>query len=222
MEQERARKVRILLVDDHPLIRGGLVELVNRQADMEVCAEAGTDSEALRAAETCAPELAVVDLALGDADGLQLLRDLSSRFPRMRLLVLSMHEEELYAERALRAGASGYVMKHERLHTVVEAMRCVLAGEVFLSPAMQSKLMQQLVRGKSGAGEPVASLTDRELQIFGMLGQGLGPSEIAKRLHLSVKTIDAHRARIKDKLNVRTAAELRRRAIAWQRDGSLA
>ncbi len=210
----RQQKARILVVDDHPLIRRGLVEVVNRQPDMEVCAEAGSGREALEAAETFAPHLAVVDLALGDVDGLDLVKDFQNRHAKMAILILSRHEEAIYAERALRAGARGYVMKHERLQTVLDAIRRVLRGEVFLSDRMQSKVMLQLVgRRRSEEAEPLASLSDRELQVFAMIGRGMVPSDIARQLHLSVKTITTHKERIKEKLHLETAAELRRCAI---------
>lgn len=186
---------------------------------MEVCGQASSGREAIEAIASLAPDLAVLDLALEDMDGMDLLREVHTRHERTLVLVLSRHEEALFAERALRAGARGYVMKHEGLLTVLKALRQVLAGDVFLSDQMRSKVLRNLVGGKRrGENSPPSSLSDRELQVFTMIGQGLGPTAIAQRLHLSVKTIDAHRARIKVKLGLGSAEELRQSAIAWLRD----
>jgi len=155
----------------------------------------------------------VVDLALGDMDGLGLIKDLRARHRDIAIVVLSRHEESIYAERALRAGASGYVMKDARLAVVVDALRRVLGGDVFLSDKMQSRVMHRLVSGRSPDAAPLDLLSDRELQVFTMIGQGMGPSDIAARLHLSVKTVGTHMERIKEKLNQDSAAELRRAAI---------
>jgi DNA-binding NarL/FixJ family response regulator len=217
--QPAGAKAPVLVVDDHPAIRQGLVTVINRQADMEVLAEAGDPREALAAAERLEPRLAVVDISLADADGLDLVKDLKLRHPGMDILVLSMHDEVVYAERALRAGASGYVMKHERLGTVVEALRRVLQGQVHLSEKMTSRLMRRLAgRPPEEAAAPTAALSDRELQVLTLLGKGLGPTLIAERLHLSPKTVETHRARIKDKLKLDSATDLRQYAIEWVSD----
>jgi DNA-binding NarL/FixJ family response regulator len=205
-----------LLVDDHPLIREGLIRHISKQHDMEVCAQANTAHEALRAAAAHQPDLAIVDLALGEDDGMDLVRDLRARYPKTEALVLSMHDETFYAERALRAGAMGYVMKQERLQTVIEAIRKILDGEVFLSPRMTART----VRRFSGRTKPeekslTDSLSDREFQIFRLLGEGLGPTAIAQRLHISVKTVETHREHIKTKLNLVDASMLRQCAIQW-------
>jgi DNA-binding NarL/FixJ family response regulator len=211
------RKTRILIVDDHPLIRGGLVELVGRQQDMAVCGEAASGREALDFAKKLDPDLIVLDLTLGDMDGMDVIHALRAEHSRSVILVLSKSEEAIYAERALRAGANGYVMKHERLQTVLVALRRVRDGGVFLSERMQSRVMSQLVGKKKVAYAPTAdSLSDRELQVIEMIGRGMGASQIAKQLHLSVKTVDSHRARIKTKFGLKTAADLRQFAIAWR------
>ena len=216
-EPSTCRKTRILIVDDHPLIRGGLVELVGRQQDMEVCGEAATGREALDFAKKLDPDLIVLDLTLGDMDGMDVIHALRAEHSRSVILVLSKSEEAIYAERALRAGANGYVMKHERLQTVLVALRRVRDGGVFLSERMQSRVMSQLVGKKKVAYAPTAdSLSDRELQVIEMIGRGMGASQIAKQLHLSVKTVDSHRARIKTKFGLKTAADLRQFAIAWR------
>ncbi len=215
-EPPACRKTRILIVDDHPLIRGGLVELVGRQPDMEVCGEAATGREALDSAKKLDPDLIVLDLTLGDMDGMDVIHEIRVEHSRTVILVLSKSEEAIYAERALRAGANGYVMKHERLQTVLVALRRVRDGGVFLSERMQARVMSQLVGKKKPVDAPTAdSLSDRELQVIEMIGKGMGASQIAKRLHLSVKTIDSHRARIKTKFGLKTAADLRQFAIAW-------
>jgi DNA-binding NarL/FixJ family response regulator len=215
-EPSACRKTRILIVDDHPLIRGGLVELVGRQQDMEVCGEAGSGREALNSAKELDPDLIVLDLTLGDMDGMDVIHELRVEHSRTVILVLSKSEEAIYAERALRAGANGYVMKHERLQTVLVALRRVRDGGVFLSDPMQARVMSQLVGKKKPVDAPTAdSLSDRELQVIEMIGRGMGASQIAKQLHLSVKTIDSHRARIKTKFGLKTAADLRQFAIAW-------
>ena len=215
-EPSACRKTRILIVDDHPLIRGGLVELVGRQQDMEVCGEAATGREALDSAKKLEPDLIVLDLTLGDMDGMDVIHELRVEHNRTVILVLSKSEEAIYAERALRAGANGYVMKHERLQTVLVALRRVRDGGVFLSERMQARVMSQLVGKKKPVDAPTAdSLSDRELQVIEMIGKGMGASQIAKQLHLSVKTIDSHRARIKTKFGLKTAADLRQFAIAW-------
>ncbi|MFW6161382.1 MAG: response regulator [Planctomycetota bacterium] len=212
-----AKPVRILLVDDHPMVRQGIISVLAREDDFEVCGEAGTAAEAHEMARSLKPEVAVVDLALPDADGLELIKDLHTRYPDMVLLVLSMRDEELYAERALRAGARGYLMKGKRPRQLVEAIRTALDGGVYLSETMASRLMRRLVDTDAETAEasPVESLSDRELQVFTLIGAGLGPTRIAEKLHLSVKTIETYRAHIKRKLNLPDAAALRRCAIEW-------
>jgi DNA-binding NarL/FixJ family response regulator len=213
------RKARILIVDDHPLIRSGVVELVGRQPDMEVCGEAERGREGIGAARTLHPDIIVVDLTLGDMDGLDLIRSIRKEHARVGILVLSNSEETIYAERALRAGANGYVMKHEHLQVVLGALRRVLKGEVFLSERMQSRIMQHLARRMRPEDDsPIPSMTDRELQVLEMIGKGMGPSQIAKQLCVSVKTIGSHCARIKAKFGLKTAAELRLCAVEWCRN----
>ncbi|MFW6161158.1 MAG: response regulator transcription factor [Planctomycetota bacterium] len=207
---------RVLLVDDHPLIRDGLRRLIRRQDDMEVCGEASSPHEALRVAADAEPDVAVVDLALGEESGLELIKDLHHRHPDLLILVLSMHEESVYAERVLRAGARGYVMKGAELQTVMDALRHVLSGEVYLSDRMTLQLMRRVAgAGQGGEESPVHGLSDRELEVFEMIGQGMGPTAIADRLHLSVKTIETYRDNIKVKLNLPDALALRRSAIQW-------
>jgi DNA-binding NarL/FixJ family response regulator len=210
---------RILLVDDHPMIRQGLVTLIEQEANWSVCGQADTGREALELADETDPDLAVVDLALEDIDGIDLIKDLAKRQPDLRILVLSMRDESLYAERALRAGAHGYIMKGQRPGTLRQALQRVLDGDVYLSEVMTGKLMRRLVdHDAEDATSPVAELSDREFQVFTMIGRGMGPSEIADRLHLSVKTIETYRAHIKQKLALEDAASLRRYAIEWAQE----
>lgn len=209
-------KRRLLLVEDHPITREGLAQLLNQQPDLHVCGLAGTAPEALSAAEVLQPDLALVDIALGGTSGIELIKDLAIRQPNLPILVLSTHDEVLYAERSLRAGAKGYVMKHEPTERVMMAIRQVLRGGVYLSEQMQNRLFQKVVRG---IAVPQASeidlLSDRELEVFELIGQGATTAQIAASLHLSVSTVETHRAHIKEKLKLGGGTELVRRAIEW-------
>jgi DNA-binding NarL/FixJ family response regulator len=209
-------RARILIVDDHPLVRSGLRELISLEQDLEVCGEAAEANEAIRLLDVIKPDLMIIDLSLRDSNGLELIKRVKSRTSETRMLVSSMHDEELYAERVLSAGALGYVNKQEAGEKVIEAIRSVLAGRVYLSTAMSDRLLRRL----TGDGEPpqrplVETLSDRELEVFQMIGRGVKTSEIARQLHLSKKTVESHREHIKEKLNVRSGAELNRLAIQW-------
>lgn len=207
-------KRRIVLVEDHPVMRQGLSQMLGQEPDLEVCGQFDDAGQAFAGIESLQPDLAIVDLTLKNSSGLELVKNVKARFPRMAVLVLSMYDENLYAERALRAGAAGYIMKQEAVEKVLAAVRQVLKGGVFLSERMSSRIMTQLVGGKTAApGSLMERLSDRELEVFGLIGQGKGTRQIAEQLHLSVKTIESHRAHIKEKLNLRTAAELVHRAI---------
>ena len=219
-------KKRLLLVDDHPILRQGLATVLNQQAHLCVCGEASDPAEALAMAERLQPDLALVDLSLRNGDGVELLKDLRVRQPRLLTLVLSMHDEALYAERALRAGARGYVMKQEKLDRLLLAISRVLAGAIYVSDQVAARAVQRLaVSGAPGAVEVaqtldsyVERLTDRELQVFRLIGRGLGTRLIADNLHLSRKTIESHREHIKTKLGLRDGSELVQRAIQWAKD----
>jgi DNA-binding NarL/FixJ family response regulator len=210
-------KTRILVVDDHPLVRAGLKALIGGEPDLEVCAEAEGIVQALTLAQATDPQVVIIDLSLSDGSGLDLIKRLHRRHPELLILVCSMHEESLFAERALRAGARGYVNKHEATDRVVEAIRQVLGGGVYLSPTMTQRLLLGVAGGTQTEGAPhLADLSDRELEIFGLIGAGLGTTQIAERLCLSVKTVETHREKLKRKLNLASGAELARRAVQWQ------
>lgn len=210
-------KSRVLLVDDHPIVRQGVAAMLNQQPDISVCGTAEDPHQALETVAKLKPDLVIVDLSLKKGSGIDLLKDLKVRYPKLLTLVLSMHDESLYALRVLRAGASGYIMKQAATENVLVAVRRVLAGEVYLSEEMGKRMMEQIA-GKPAkrSGSPIEDLSDRELQVFNMIGQGRGTRQIAEELHLSVKTIESHRARIKDKLNLQTGAELVQHAIQWR------
>ena len=207
---------RVLIVDDHPVVRRGLAQVLNGTDDLEACGEAESAAGALRAVAEIRPDVAVVDLTLRGKGGLELVKDLHARHPDLPVLVLSMHDESLYAERALRAGARGYIMNDGRMDEVIQALRQILDGRVYLSQRMTSRLLGRLTGGGAADGEsPISALTDRELEVFEMIGRGLATRDIADRLHLSVKTIDTHRENIKRKLNLSGATELYRHAFLW-------
>lgn len=216
-KNEKNRPARIFLVDDHPIVRQGLCELITPEEDLTVCGEAEDAATALRQIEDTQPDLVMVDISLRDSNGIELIKDLKIRCPQVPVLVLSMHDESFYAERVLRAGARGYITKEEATEGVIAAIRKVLQGEVYLSDKMASKVLSKLVTGTGEAGRlSVDSLTDRELQVFELIGQGVGTRQIAERLHLSAKTVESHRSNIKRKLQLDGAAELLRHAIQWR------
>ena len=208
-------KRRVFLVDDHPMIRERLGHLIDREADMVVCGEASSGPEALGKLDTVQADLAVVDLSLKDSRGLELIKELKSLKPGLPVLVLSMYDESLYAERVLRAGARGYITKQEATTKVIGAMRRILAGEVYLSEQMVGRLLNRCSTGSSFAASPVESLADRELEVLQLIGRGKGTRQIAAELRLSVKTIETYRARIKEKLNLNGASDLVQYAIQW-------
>lgn len=215
--EEEEKKHRIFIVDDHPLVREGLSNLINQQADLSVCGEAEDAAQALAGIGVKKPDLALIDISLKTASGLELVKDLRVHFPNVALIVLSMHDELLYAERALRAGARGYVMKRETSKDVLTAIRRVLEGDVYVSERVLNAMARRLgTPRKAAAGSPVEQLSDRELEIFRLLGQGLTTSQIAQDLHLSLKTVQAYCARAKDKFGVTSLAELLRAAIRWE------
>jgi DNA-binding NarL/FixJ family response regulator len=215
--EETVNKRRIFIVDDHPLVREGLANLINQQEDLMVCGEAEDAGQTLAGIGVSRPDLALIDISLKTASGLELVKDLGVHFPLVALIVLSMHDELLYAERALRAGARGYVMKRETTKDVLTAIRQVLGGDVYVSERVVSAMARRLGSSrKSAAASPVEQLSDRELEIFRLLGQGLTTSQIATDLHLSLKTVQAYCARAKEKFGVNSLSELLRAAIRWE------
>jgi DNA-binding NarL/FixJ family response regulator len=209
-------KARIFIVDDHELIRRGLRGLVNSAADMQACGEAGTAAQAMRLIPECSPDLSVVDLTLPDGNGIELIKRLRARDPAMRILVSSMHDEELFAERVLQAGAMGYINKQETAERILDAIRRILKGKVFLSPRMSERLLRDIAgQPPALAQSPVERLSDRELEVYELIGKGLRTAEIAESLNLSIKTIETYRAHIKHKLQLESSAALTRSAVQW-------
>ena len=207
---------RILLVDDHPIVRQGVAQLIDREPDLKVCGEANTAHQALALLSSLKPDLAVIDLSLEDRNGLDLLKDMKVRFPKLHVLVLSMHDESLYAERALHAGAKGYIMKQEAPDRVLTAIRTILAGEVYVSEKMGARMLRSLADKRSGSNaSPIERLSDRELEVFRLVGKGFSTSEIAEQLFLGVKTVETHREHIKLKLKLIKKGELLRYAVQW-------
>jgi DNA-binding NarL/FixJ family response regulator len=206
---------KVLIVDDHPIVRRGLADIISSQPDLEVCGEASTVAEALQEVEKTRPDLVLTDLALKGAHGIELIEQIKARDERIKILVSSMHDEMLFAERALRAGAMGYISKQEPTDTLLEAIRRVLRGEIYLSSRMTGRLLRSVRSGGSVGQDPVESLSNRELEVFQMIGQGLTTQQIARNLGLSPKTIETHREKIKEKMNLKNSAELNRRAVQW-------
>ena len=211
-----ARKYGVLVVDDHPLFRKGVVQLLTDEPDLEVRAEASNSQEALGLLRRHKLDLAVVDIGLdGSANGIELTKSIRAEKPNLPVLVLSMHDETMFAERALRAGARGYVMKREALDNFIAAVRTVLRGEIFISENMSKRMIFAHLHGGADAASPVDRLTDRELEILQLLGKGRELGDIAKELHISAKTVEAHRAHIKEKLDFKNAREVARVAVTW-------
>jgi DNA-binding NarL/FixJ family response regulator len=220
MKTEDGRlKNSIFIVDDHPIMRDGISQLINQQADLKVCGTASSAPEALDALNRIDPDLLLVDISLTGMNGIELIKIVKKRNERLPILVLSMHAEAFYAERAIRAGAKGYVMKHASADTFLAAIRKVLAGKIYLSPTMTEKLLEKATRDDLTRNEsPIDCLSDRELEIFKLLGHGLRPHGISEELHLSIKTVETYYSRIKQKLNIKDASELLQMAIAWHND----
>lgn len=213
--KRRIRPTKILIVDDHPLVREGLTLRISMHDDLQVCGEAATEDEALALVQSTEPDLAIVDLSLKSGHGLEVIKQVKSRHPRVKMLVLSGFQESLYAERALRAGALGYLCKHESNDKLLEAIRTVLAGERFLSDELARKLIARSLDKAPAVQEPTELLTDRELDVFRLIGEGQASGAIAGQLSLSVHTIDSHRENIKRKLQLKNAGELTRAAVQW-------
>jgi DNA-binding NarL/FixJ family response regulator len=210
-------KTKVYLIDDHPIMVQGLKELINNQKDMKVVGSTDDWHVALEHAKKIQPDLILLDVTLKDANGIEVLKNLKIHLPQVKILMLSMHDENLYAMRSLKAGAQGYIMKQEAVDQVLTAIRQVIAGEVYLSDSMSKRTMFQLLgRGGTRTGSPLEDLSDRELEVFTLIGQGCTTRQIAEKLHLSIKTVETHRAHIKEKLNLKNSTELVQHAIHWR------
>ena len=216
MKQPAQPPKRVLIVDDHPMMRQGLAQLIEHEADLCVCGQADRAGQALETIAATQPDLVLVDISLPDRSGLELIKDVHALRPNLPLLVVSMHDEALYAERVLRAGGRGYVMKQEGGKILMQAIRQVLGGQIYVSEKMSAKILEIFSgRRADNLQSPVERLSDREFEVFQLVGQGQGTRQIAQRLHLSVKTVEVHRANIKRKLALKSGADLVRYAIRW-------
>jgi DNA-binding NarL/FixJ family response regulator len=214
LSKMKMTKHRIFMVDDHPLVREWLRTLINTQSDLEVCGEAEDAPSALSGIAEAQPELAIIDLSLAKGSGIDLIKDLRKSQPDVSIVVLSMHDESFYAERALRAGAQAYVVKRESTSQILAAVRSVISGGIYLNPRFTDELAQKFVAAGS-SGSPIELLSDRELEVFRLLGQGQTTSSIASELSINLKTVQAYCARIKEKLDLSNVSELLRAAIRW-------
>ncbi|MBN2736621.1 MAG: response regulator transcription factor [Spirochaetales bacterium] len=213
---EEIEKKRLIIVDDHPIVRQGITRLINYEQELMVCGEAGSAKEAIDLIEDLMPDLVIVDISLKGRSGLELIKDIRMRFADLPVLVVSMHDESLYAERVLRAGAKGFIMKQEPPEKVLDAIRQVLAGKIFVSEKMREKMLQRYVLGNSQRNvSTVERLSDRELEVFRLIGKGKGTRQIAKELDLSIKTVETYREHIKEKLNLENSSKLLQYAIDW-------
>lgn len=214
-------KFRVLLIDDHPLLREGLKELLSTQAGFEVCGEADTGAKAREALERLRPDVVVIDLTLGDEDGMELVTFMADNFPTVRILVLSMHEEALYAERVLKLGAHGYLMKHESAGAFITAISKVAGGDLYVSAALGGRLLSKTPGQREQTLAAPGNLTEREREVLAAIAQGLGTQEIAALLHMGPKTVDSHRRNIREKLGLNSATELVRYAVRWAGDRAI-
>jgi DNA-binding NarL/FixJ family response regulator len=218
-QPKQVGKRTVFVVDDHPLLRQGLALLINQQQDLEVCGEAEEAHMAMQAIAHKRPDILIVDISLNGPDGLDLLKNIRTSYPELPVLILSMHDEAIYAERALRARANGYIMKQEATEKVLVAVRRILNGEVYLSDRMANKMLQQYIGGSPAALQSrISALSDRELEVFCLIGQGRGTREIAEELHLSIKTVETYQAHIKEKLHLNSGRELIQHAVQWKID----
>lgn len=209
-------KCKIMIVEDHPIFRLGLRELINQETDMAVCGEAEDKIKAWSEIQRLRPDLVILDLSLKDGDGISLIKDISKNYKNMPVLVVSMHDESIFAERSLIAGAKGYINKRETSVSIIEAIHCLLKGKVFISDTIKEEILYHLVSGSDAENKfPIDRLTDREMEVFQLIGKGLSSNEIAGKLNLSIKTIGTYRERIKEKLHIKHASELTRHAMLW-------
>ena len=210
------KKIKVFVIDDHPLVREWLATLLNRQSDFQVCGEASNGPEAIELIATAKPDVAIVDISLEGGSGIELIKDIKAAYPDVVMVVLTMHDEALYAERTLRAGARGYVMKREATKNIIPAMRRVLEGKLFVSDKFLAAIAERLVEWNVAVGSPVAQLSDREMEVFQMIGRGMETRQIAEAMRVNFKTVQSFCARIKEKLMLANATELLREAVLWQ------
>ena len=219
--QVKMKKTQIYIVDDHPLVRESLASLINQQPDLAVCGESESAVRAMREIIAIQPDLAILDISLKESSGLELIKAVKAKMPHLSVVVLSMHDEQLYAERCIRAGASAYVMKRESSKRIVVAVREVMAGRMCVSDQIAGIIAQKFVGGRQmRGGSPINALSDRELEVFGLLGKGMATRQVADNMRVSIKTVQAYCARIKQKLHLSTAAQLLREAIHWHDQNS--
>jgi DNA-binding NarL/FixJ family response regulator len=205
-----------MIVDDHPIVRQGLMLMINQESDLVVCGEAEEASAAMQVLKSARPDVVIVDLSLNGPDGIDLLKSIRIAYPGLPVLILSMHDESIYSERALRAGANGYIMKQEATEKILVALRRVLSGDIYLSDRLASRMLKRYITGSGTLrNSTIADLSDRELEVFRLIGEGHGTRQIADELHISVKTVESYQAHIKEKLSLRSAHELMQHAIRW-------
>jgi len=215
-QTETGKKTQVFIVDDHPVVRDGLVTIINHEQDFNACGQAEDTTSALKAITELKPDVVVVDISLKNSDGIELTKSIKAGYPGLPVIIFSVHDESVYAERALRAGAQGYMMKETIAENIIKAIRTVLNGEIFVSDKILKKLLHEIAGNKTGTDKmPIDNLSDRELEIFRMIGEGLKASEAAKQLHLSIKTVETYRTRIKEKLGLVNASELLQYSIRW-------
>lgn len=218
----KKNSTRVVIIDDHPLLRQGISTMINQQKDFVVCGETDDARKSISTIQSTQPDIVILDLSLKGASGIEVLKDIKVHFPKLKVLILSMHDEAVYGPRALRAGASGYIMKQEAPENVIGALRKILNNGVYLSEQLGERMLHRMVGGRTATlASPIDELSDRELEVFMLLGRGFGTRAIAEKLNLSVKTIESHRAHIKEKLNLASGTELIHHAIQWVQSESL-
>jgi DNA-binding NarL/FixJ family response regulator len=216
--EDHPPKKRVIIIDDHPLVRERLAQIINHEPDMTICGEAENAEEALRITRAASPDLAIVDISLKNSNGLEVIKAIKTHDEELPVLVLTMHEESLYAERAMRAGATGYITKHQSVEEILLAIRRVLTGQIYLSEQLTNAYLKSISTRGRAPRPGVSALTDRELEVFGMIGRGLAKRDIAAALELGVATVNTHCARIKEKLKLRSGSELQHLAFRWVRE----
>jgi DNA-binding NarL/FixJ family response regulator len=209
-------KRKVFIVDDHPIVRKGLAQMINQETDLTVCGEADSAQHALESLKKSQPDLMIVDISLQGIDGIELIKIIKARYGNLPVLVVSMHDESLFAERALRVGARGYIMKQEAIEKMMEAIRKVLRGELYISEGVSANIVKRFIDGKAETTQSAMEiLSDRELEVFQLIGQGIGTRQIADNLNVSIKTVESYRANIKEKLKLKNATELMKHAVHW-------